>query len=49
MPLANLFGYTTDLRERDAAAPRRFSMEFSHYAPVPVELADIPASLIRTR
>ena len=48
VPLANLFGYTSDLRSATQGTAS-FSMEFSHYAPVPVELADIPASLIRTR
>ncbi|MGL6076019.1 MAG: elongation factor G [Fimbriiglobus sp.] len=41
MPLANLFGYTSDLRSA-TKGQASFSMEFSHYAPVPVELADIP-------
>jgi elongation factor G len=46
VPLANLFGYTSDLRSATQGTAS-FSMEFSHYAPVPVELADIPASMIR--
>ncbi len=41
VPLANLFGYTSDLRSRDEG-PGELLMEFSHYAPVPVELADLP-------
>jgi len=42
IPLANLFGYTSDLRSA-TKGQASFSMEFSHYSPVPVELADIPA------
>lgn len=41
VPLANLFGYTNDLRSA-TKGQASFSMEFSHYAAVPVELADIP-------
>jgi elongation factor G len=41
IPLANLFGYTNDLRSATAGTAS-FSMEFSHYAPVAVELADLP-------
>lgn len=41
MPLANLFGYTSDLRSA-TQGKASFSMEFSHYSPVSVELADIP-------
>jgi elongation factor G len=41
VPLANLFGYTSDLRSA-TRGQASFSMEFSHYSPVPVELADIP-------
>ena len=41
VPLANLFGYTNDLRSA-TKGQASFSMEFSHYAPVPIELADIP-------
>ncbi|MFO0807016.1 MAG: elongation factor G [Gemmataceae bacterium] len=41
IPLANLFGYTTDLRGATSGTAS-FSMEFSHYAPVREELADIP-------
>src|SRR5215218_9079243 len=40
VPLANLFGYTSDLRSA-TKGQASFSMEFSHYAPVSVELADI--------
>jgi elongation factor G len=41
VPLANLFGYTTDLRGATSGTAS-FSMEFSHYAPVKEELADLP-------
>ena len=41
IPLANLFGYTSDLRSA-TKGQASFSMEFSHYAPVSAELADIP-------
>jgi len=41
VPLANLFGYTNDLRSA-TKGQASFSMEFSHYAPVSVELADLP-------
>jgi len=41
IPLANLFGYTSDLRSA-TKGQASFSMEFSHYAPVSVELADLP-------
>lgn len=41
IPLANLFGYTNDLRGATGGTAS-FSMEFSHYAPVPIELADLP-------
>jgi len=41
VPLANLVGYTSDLRSA-TKGQASFSMEFSHYAPVPVELADLP-------
>src|SRR6185503_11910411 len=41
VPLANLFGYTSDLRSA-TKGQASFSMEFSHYAPVSIELADIP-------
>ena len=41
VPLANLFGYTTDLRGATSGTAS-FSMEFSHYAPVREELADLP-------
>ena len=46
MPLANLFGYTSDLRSA-TKGQASFSMDFSHYAPVSVELADIPAPVKR--
>jgi elongation factor G len=41
VPLANLFGYTNDLRSA-TKGQASFSMEFSHYSSVPVELADLP-------
>ena len=41
IPLANLFGYTSDLRSATSGTAS-FSMESSHYAPVPEELADLP-------
>jgi elongation factor G len=41
IPLANLFGYTNDLRGATSGTAS-FSMEFSHYAPVREELADLP-------
>ena len=34
VPLAEMFGYATDLRSRRRAA-RRYTMQFSHYEPVP--------------
>lgn len=46
VPLANLFGYTSDLRSA-TKGQASFSMEFSHYAPVPVELADLPPNIAR--
>ena len=46
VPLANLFGYTSDLRSA-TKGQASFSMEFSHYSPVPVELADLPAGTVR--
>lgn len=41
VPLAKLFGYTTDLRGATSGTAS-FSMEFSHYASVREELADLP-------
>jgi elongation factor G len=41
VPLANLFGYTSDLRGATSGTAS-FSMEFSHYQEVREELADIP-------
>jgi elongation factor G len=41
IPLANLFGYTSDLRGATGGTAS-FSMEFSHYAAVREELADLP-------
>ena len=46
IPLANLVGYTSDLRSA-TKGQASFSMEFSHYAPVPVELADLPPGTVR--
>jgi elongation factor G len=40
IPLAELFGYTSDLRNVTSGTAS-FSMEPSHYAPVKEELADI--------
>jgi elongation factor G len=40
VPLAELFGYTSDLRNFTSGTAS-FSMEPSHYAPVKEELADI--------
>ncbi len=45
VPLANLFGYTSDLRSA-TKGQGSFSMEFSHYARVSAELADLPASVV---
>jgi elongation factor G len=44
IPLAKLFGYTTDLRGATSGTAS-FSMEFSHYASVKEELADLPPSV----
>jgi elongation factor G len=41
IPLANLFGYTSDLRGATSGTAS-FSMEFSHYQEVREELADLP-------
>jgi elongation factor G len=41
VPLANLFGYTSDLRGATSGTAS-FSMEFSHYQEVSEALADIP-------
>ena len=41
IPLSELFGYTNDLRSATAGTAS-FSMEFSHYAAVREEMADIP-------
>jgi elongation factor G len=41
VPLAELFGYTTELRNFTSGTAS-FSMEPSHYAPVKEELADLP-------
>jgi elongation factor G len=40
IPLAELFGYTSELRN-STSGTASFSMEPSHYAPVKEELADI--------
>ena len=39
VPLAESFGYTTDLRSLTQGRAT-YSMEFSHYAPVPAEMAE---------
>src|SRR5262245_28969949 len=41
IPLANLFGYTTDLRGATSGTAS-FTMEFSHYAAVREDQADLP-------
>ncbi len=41
IPLSELFGYTSDLRSATSGTAS-FSMEFSHYAPVREDLADLP-------
>ncbi len=43
IPLATLFGYTSDLRNA-TSGQAAFSMEPSHYAPVREELADLKAA-----
>ncbi len=43
VPLAELFGYTSDLRNVTSGTAS-FAMEPSHYAPVKEELADIRAA-----
>jgi len=40
VPLAEMFGYTSDLRSATSGTAS-FSMEPSHYAPVKEELADL--------
>ena len=44
IPLANVVGYTSDLRGATSGTAS-FSMEFSHYQEVAEELADIPKAL----
>jgi elongation factor G len=39
VPLAEMFGYATELRSRTQGRGS-FSMHFSHYAEVPVQVAD---------
>ena len=39
VPLANMFGYATDLRSATQGRAV-YSMEFDHYAPVPSSLAE---------
>jgi elongation factor G len=39
VPLATMFGYATDLRSRTQGRAT-FSMQFSHYAPVPAQLSE---------
>ena len=43
VPLASLFGYTSDLRNVTSGTAS-FTMEPSHYAPVKEELADLRAA-----
>jgi hypothetical protein len=43
VPLAELFGYTSDLRNVTSGTAS-FTMEPSHYAPVKEELADLRAA-----
>jgi elongation factor G len=40
VPLSELFGYTSDLRNATSGTAS-FTMEPSHYAPVKEELADL--------
>ena len=44
IPLSELFGYTSDLRSATAGTAS-FSMEFSHYAPVREDQADLPKTV----
>jgi elongation factor G len=44
VPLAELFGYTTELRNFTSGTAS-FTMEPSHYAPVKEELADLPVTV----
>ncbi len=39
VPLANMFGYATDLRSMTSGRAN-YSMEFDHYEPLPTSLAD---------
>ena len=39
VPLANMFGYATDLRSATQGRAV-YSMEFDHYAPLPASLAE---------
>jgi elongation factor G len=45
VPMASMFGYTTDLRSRTKGRATH-SMEFDHYAEVPLQLRE---ELIRAR
>ena len=40
VPLAEMFGYTTDLRSMSQGRAAS-SMEFKHYAEVPAQIADV--------
>ena len=40
VPLSEMFGYIGQLRSHDLAVARSFTMEFSHYDPVPKNVAD---------
>jgi elongation factor G len=39
VPLAHMFGYSTDLRSRTQGRAT-YTMQFSHYAPVPAHIAE---------
>jgi elongation factor G len=39
VPLSTMFGYATDLRSATQGRAT-FTMQFSHYAPVPAQLAE---------
>jgi elongation factor G len=46
VPLAQMFGYSTDLRSITQGRAT-YSMEFSHYSPVPHSIADEIISKVR--
>jgi len=39
VPLANMFGYSTDLRSATQGRAT-YTMQFSHYEPVPASIAE---------